>query len=103
MEGEKSIEKNSSIRNSYLASGLLLLPLNRELTSLWPSKGQNCLFREQKEQCPLLEREAALATVGRQCFCFVPCEQKLVMLGTSWVSLNSKSEENLGMKAYRQL
>lgn len=44
---------------------LLLLPLNPELASLWPPKSQNCLFREQKEKCPLLEREAYLATVGR--------------------------------------
>lgn len=50
---------------SCVGPALLLLPLNPELASLWPPKSQNCLFREQKEQCPLLEGEAYLTMVGR--------------------------------------
>lgn len=78
---KKSREKNSRSETWIcIRPALLLLALNRELAPLWPSKGQNGLFREQKELGPLLEREAALTMVGRQCFCFVS-------MGKSWWSL----------------
>lgn len=73
---------------SCIGPALLLLPLNPELASLWPPKSQNCLFREQKEQCPLLEGEAYLAMVGRWRFCFVLYGHNLVKPGASPVFLN---------------